>query len=87
VERLFSSGIFGPSLIEPGLHQKLGSPPLHELPGHARALLADPALAKVVVPALVRAGLARPLYRTYPSRPSERALRTWARIARAVLGS
>lgn len=87
VERLFSSGIFGPSLIEPGLHQKLGSPPRHELPGHARALLADPALAKVVVPALVRAGLARPLYRAYPSRPSERALRRWARIARAVLGS
>lgn len=87
VERLFSSGIFGPSLIEPGLHQRLGSPPAHELPGHARALVADPSLARVVAPALARAGLAQAVYRTYPTRPSERALRAWSRTARAVLGS
>lgn len=87
VERLFSSGIFGPSLIEPGLHQRLGSPPARELPGHARALAADPALAKVVVPALARAGLAQALYRAYPSRPSARTLRAWSRVARTVLGA
>lgn len=87
VERLFASGVFGPSLIEPGLHQRLGAPPAHELTGHARALLADPALARVVVPALVRAGLAQALYRAYPSRPTERGLRAWSRLARAVLGS
>ncbi|MBX3287587.1 MAG: NAD(P)/FAD-dependent oxidoreductase [Actinobacteria bacterium] len=87
VERLFASGVFGPSLIEPGLHQRLGSPPAHELAGHARALLADRALAAVVVPALVRAGASQLLYRAYPTRPSERALRTWSRLAGVVLGA
>ncbi len=87
VERLFASGIFGPSLIEPGLHQRLGSPPARELPGHARALVADPALARVVVPALLRAGLAQAVYRAYPTRPSDRALRVWSSVARSLLGA
>ena len=86
-ERLFASGVFGPSLIEPGLDQRLASLPVRELAGHGRALAADLALARVVIPGLARAGLASAIYRAYPSRPSERRLRVWSRAARAVLGA
>lgn len=85
VEAMYASGIFSPPLVLPGLEQKLGVLAPAEALDAARALATDPRMARVVLPSLNAMGMARALYRAYPTEPSVRALRSWARIADRLL--
>ena len=85
VEELFASGIFSPALVLPGLDQKLGMLSPAQTLAAARTLVTRPHLARVVVPALAAMVTARLLYAAYPRTRSDRALRAWSAVVRAVL--
>ncbi len=86
VETMFATGLLGPGTIEPGLGQQIGSPSPTVLWRQARAAAAALDLLPTIAPALARMVAAPALYRTYPRRPSERALAAWSAIDRRILG-
>ncbi len=86
VEELFAARVFGPELVEPGLHQRLETPPPAVLAHHAAQLARRPRLGRIAGPALARAGLAQASYATYPTAPDPRRLTAWARHNRRLLG-
>jgi geranylgeranyl reductase len=84
VEELFASGVFSPTLVRPGLEQRLGSLGPREALTAARALAARPAIARIVVPALAAMGSARAVYAAYPRERDERAFRAWQASTRVL---
>ena len=85
VEELYASGVFSPTLVLPGLEQKLGMLPPPEAARAGAALARRPRLARIVVPALTSMGIARLVYRAYPRRPRPRAIAAWRALARTIL--
>lgn len=85
VEQLIGSGLFDEAMAVSGLEQRLVDPPVAQLVAKVGALAAHPAIARRLVPVLVRATAARVVYRWYPTRPSESRLRRWTRLERALL--
>lgn len=85
VEDLYASGVFSPTMVLPGLEQKLGMLPPGEAARAAAALAKRPKVARIVVPALTAMGTARLIYRLYPRRPRPRSFRAWQALATALL--
>lgn len=85
VERLFASGVFSEALVRPGLDQRLGMLDARQATDAARRLAAEPAIAKVVVPALSAMTAARGIYRTYPEAGPGRSFATWTSAVRRLL--
>ena len=62
-------------------------PPISHLVGKVAQLARHRAITRRLAPALVRGTAARAVYRVYPRRPNEAALRRWARAERVLLGA
>lgn len=86
VARMVRAGMPGPSMVHAGLDQRWGAPPLGELLGSARGLAADPGLAALLAPWLVRAQAARALASRYPHDPLDAALARWDRRVGRLVG-
>ena len=87
IEQLMASGLFDEEMAASGLEQRLVDPPISHLVGKVAQLARHRAITRRLAPALVRGTAARAIYRVYPRRPNEAALRRWARAERVLLGA
>ena len=81
VQELFAAELFDARIAAPGLAQELGTIPIHDLPDRARAMATNPAVARRLLPALLRMQAARALHLAYPTTPDDRRLERWDRLA------
>ena len=84
VERLFRAGLFDAQLASPGLNQTLGTIPFAHLPRRVFALARNRAVAKQLVPTLIRMQTARAVFSLYPRSVNPKKLARWSKLAAKV---